>query len=410
MTPPPHHPPASGFHGLGIHAKILRILDDRKFTIPTPIQHQSIPPAIQGKDLVGIAQTGTGKTFAFGIPMLQRLAEHGGRGLILLPTRELAQQVEEALMTFAPAFGIRMAVLIGGASMQRQIEMIRSDPRIVVATPGRLNDHLQQGTITLREVKILVLDEADRMLDMGFRPQIERILKHVPTERQTMLFSATMPHEIMTLANKHMKLPIRIEVAPTGTTADRVEQELFIVPKDQKLQLLKTLLDQYRGTILVFSRTKHGAKKITRAVQAMGHSAAEIHANRSLNQRRAALEGFKKGTHRILIATDIAARGIDVTGIQVVINFDIPDDAGDYVHRIGRTARAGREGRAITFASPEQKDGIRKIEKLIRSTLKRTPLPPLPPPLPRAPEPERQHQRPSHHGGRSGRPPRRHFR
>ncbi|OIO55640.1 hypothetical protein AUJ46_00790 [Candidatus Peregrinibacteria bacterium CG1_02_54_53] len=378
-------PSTPSFLALGIAPQILEILASRNFTTPTPIQQQSILPGIEGKDIVGIAQTGTGKTFAFGIPMVQRLAQKPGRGLVVVPTRELALQVDESLRTFAPQLNIRTAVLIGGASMYQQKEMIRRNPRIVIATPGRLNDHLKQGTITLKEVNILVLDEADRMLDMGFRPQIEAIFKHVPRERQTMLFSATMPSEIMKLANAHMKLPIRIEVAPSGTTAQGILQELFIVQKMEKPALLETLLNEHRGSILVFSRTKHGAKKITRSLRALGHAAAEIHANRTLNQRREALQGFKTGKYRILVATDIAARGIDVTGIEVVINFDLPDDPNDYVHRIGRTARAGREGRAISFATFEQKGSVRDIERLVRSTLQRKPTPLLPKRAPTTP-------------------------
>ncbi|HAS33993.1 hypothetical protein A3J91_00085 [Candidatus Peribacteria bacterium RIFOXYC2_FULL_58_10] len=399
--------PGLSFLTLGIAPQILQILESRRFVTPTPIQQQSIPTAIEGKDIVGIAQTGTGKTFAFGIPMLQRLAQAPGRGLIVVPTRELATQVDDALRTFAPALGIRTAVLIGGASMYLQREMIRRNPRIVIATPGRLNDHLKQGTITLKEVSILVLDEADRMLDMGFRPQIEEIFRHVPRERQTMLFSATMPPEIMKLAQAHMKLPIRIEVAPSGTTAKGVLQELFIVQKAEKLPLLETLLAEHRGSILVFSRTKHGAKKITRALRDTGHTAAEIHANRSLGQRREALQGFKTGKYRVLVATDIAARGIDVTGIEVVINFDLPDDPNDYVHRIGRTARAGREGRAISFATAEQRATVRDIERLVRSTLNRRSTPALPKraPLPADHEPYRA--QPASHAGQ--RHPHRHF-
>ena len=376
QTPPT---PAPSFSGLGIAPGILQILARMNFTTPTPIQHQAIPIATEGKDVIGIAQTGTGKTLAFGLPMLQRIAAHGGRGLVILPTRELAYQVEESLRPFAASLNIRTAVFVGGASMNLQREMLRRDPRILIATPGRLNDHLEQRTVTLKEVKILVLDEADRMLDMGFKPQIDRILAHVPKQRQTLLFSATMPKEILQLASSQMSLPLRIEVAPAGTTAEKVEQEIFVVRKEEKLRLLDKLLQEYTGSVLVFSRTKHGAKKMTRAVRAMGHSSAEIHANRSLAQRREALEGFKSGRYRVLIATDIAARGIDVTGISVVINYDLPDDPGDYVHRIGRTARAGREGRAISFASPDQMQDIRSIERLIRSPLRRTPLPVLPP-------------------------------
>ncbi len=360
-----------GFHALGIQPRLLQILDRLKFTVPTPIQHQAIPLGLQGKDIIGIAQTGTGKTLAFGIPLLEKLIKGPGRALIVAPTRELAAQIEEALLPFCTPFNIHTAVFVGGASMERQRQMLKRNPRILVATPGRLNDHLERGTVSLREVAVLVLDEADRMLDMGFKPQIERILRHVPKVRQTMLFSATMPADIVRLASAHMQLPLRVEVAPPGTAATRVEQEVFIVRKEEKIQLLQKLLSEYDGSVLVFSRTKHGAKKMTRAVAAMGHKVAEIHANRSLSQRREALDGFKSGRYRILIATDIAARGIDVTGIELVINYDLPDAAGDYVHRIGRTGRAGREGRAISFACPDQTRDVRDIERLIRATLQK---------------------------------------
>ena len=404
------HP--SAFQDLPVYEKILEVLVGRDITIPTPIQRQAIPPAAEGKDVVGIAQTGTGKTLAFGIPLLQRLHAHGGRALIVLPTRELAAQVEEALLPFASALGIRTAVFVGGASMHRQREALRRNPRILIATPGRLNDHLEQGTVTLREVKVLVLDEADRMLDMGFKPQIERILKHVPRERQTMLFSATMPQEILRMAAAHMRTPLRIEVAPAGTPAMNVEQELFVVRREEKMQLLAELLKEHEGPVLVFSRTKYGAKKITRQLRDQGHKAAEIHANRSLAQRREALEGFKRGTYRVLVATDIASRGIDVTGIAVVVNYDLPDDPSDYVHRIGRTARAGREGRAISFAGPEQAKDIRSIEQLIRATIKRKSHPSITAASATyaQPQQQRQHSRPPFNQQRHSSPQRRSFR
>lgn len=373
-----HHHHGEGFFGLGIAPNLLDVLQKLKFTVPTPIQDKAIPPAIEGSDLVGIAQTGTGKTLAFAIPMLQRLSALKGRGLILLPTRELALQVDETLEKIGRALGLRTAVLIGGASMGMQIQALRRNPHVVVATPGRLIDHLNQKTVGLDEVKILVLDEADRMLDMGFAPQIKRILQAVPKDRQTMLFSATMPSAIAQIASQYMKLPLRVEVAPSGTAAERVEQELFVVKKEDKIRLLEKVLEEYRGTVLVFSRTKHGAKKIMRSVKAMGHSSAEIHANRSLSQRKEALAGFKSGKYRVLIATDIAARGIDVTGIELVVNFDLPDQAEDYVHRIGRTGRAGLAGRAISFAEPDQKRDVNSIERLIRLQLRIKPLPELP--------------------------------
>ena len=253
--------------------------------------------------------------------------------------------------------------------MDPQVQALRKNPRVVIATPGRLIDHMRQWNVVLDEVEVLVLDEADRMLDMGFSPQIEQILRFVPKDRQTLLFSATIPKEIMSIASRHMKLPVCVEIAPSGTTAEHVTQELFIVKKDAKLQLLGKLLAKYHGPVLLFSRTKYNAKKITRAIKDMRYNAAEMHSNRSLNQRREALEGFKSGRYKVLVATDIASRGIDVTGIELVINFDLPEDAQNYVHRIGRTARAGHKGHAISFATPDQSNDVRDIEKLIRTSL-----------------------------------------
>ncbi|MDO8648278.1 MAG: DEAD/DEAH box helicase [Candidatus Peregrinibacteria bacterium] len=362
-------PENTTFHSLGITPKILEVLDREGFTTPTPIQLSSIPAGIDGKDIIGIAQTGTGKTLAFGIPMMQTLMQKGGRGLIILPTRELALQVEEALRPIGQAVGIGMAVFIGGASMHAQRLMLKRNPRILIVTPGRLIDHLERNTVTLHEVNVLILDEADRMLDMGFAPQVNKILKVVPTERQTMLFSATMPAAIARIAQDHMKLPLRVEVAPSGTTAARVHQEVLIVHRQDRDKHLALLLEKHKGSVLVFSRTKHGAKKLKKTVDTMGFPAAEIHANRSLPQRKEALAGFKSGRYRVLIATDIAARGIDVEGIELVVNYDLPQNPEDYVHRIGRTGRAGREGTAVSFALPDQRSDIRSIERLIRATL-----------------------------------------
>ncbi len=363
------------FFGLGIAPKLMDALQKAKYEVPTPIQHQAIPVAIGGKDVIGIAQTGTGKTLAFSIPMLQRLAAVKGKGLIMLPTRELALQVEETLQKIGRVIGLRTAVLIGGASMNRQKDMIQKKPHVIVATPGRLIDHLDQKTVTLKDVSVLVLDEADRMLDMGFAPQINRILENVPSERQTMLFSATMPEEITRIVSQYMQIPVRIEVVPPGTTAERVEQEIFFVHKADKARLLEKILAEYKGPVLVFSRTKFGARKLARLVKMMGHAAADIHSDRSLAQRRDALDGFKRGKYRVLIATDIAARGIDVTGIELVVNFDLPDQSDDYVHRIGRTGRAGRTGKAISFAMPDQKPDVKAIERLVRRQIPVKPLP-----------------------------------
>lgn len=370
-----------GFSGLGIAPGILDTLAKLGYETPTPIQQQAIPVAMQGKDMVGVAQTGTGKTFAFGIPMIQRLAQIKGRGLVVLPTRELATQVDEALRKVG-GVGLRTAVLIGGMAMGPQKAALARDPNIIIATPGRLNDHLQQRLVSLSAVKIVVLDEADRMLDMGFAPQIQKIFNALPAERQTLLFSATMPPEIMSIATKHMKLPIRIEVARSGSTADKVTQEIFIIRKEDKTRLLEKLLQQYVGPVLIFTRTKHGAKRLTRDVVDMGHTAAELHSNRSVNQRREALDGFKSGKYRVLVATNIAARGIDVNGIELVLNFDLPTDTDDYVHRIGRTARAGAEGHAISLATPEQRSELRDIERLIQQRLPVSPVPELPPARP----------------------------
>jgi ATP-dependent RNA helicase RhlE len=361
----------SGFDQLGIAPKLLEILTKNNFTTPTPIQQQSIPSAIEGKDLIGIAQTGTGKTLAFGLPMIQRLAQSGGksRGLIILPTRELAVQVNDSLKKIGGSLGLKTAILIGGEPIHRQQRALKTKPHIIIATPGRLIDHIDSRGISLANVHILVLDEADRMLDMGFAPQIKKILDEVPKERQTLLFSATMPDDIVKIANKYMSIPLRVEVAPAGTAVKSVSQEIFFVERGKKLPLLKNILNQYKGSVLVFSRTKHGAKKIAQVIRNFGETATEIHSNRSLNQRLEALKGFTLGKYRVLVATDIAARGIDVKGIQLVINYDLPDQAEDYVHRIGRTGRASTTGHAISFATHDQKRDIATIERLIRTSL-----------------------------------------
>jgi ATP-dependent RNA helicase RhlE len=403
------------FYGLGIAPKLMDAIVRLRFSAPTPIQLKAIPVAMEGKDLIGIAQTGTGKTLAFGVPMLQRLAQVKGRGLVLLPTRELALQVDAMLHTVGKPVGLRTAVLIGGASMYNQIKALGKNPHVLIATPGRLLDHMEQKQVKLGDIRILVLDEADRMLDMGFAPQINRILAAVPRERQTMLFSATMPGAIVSIATRHMRLPVRVEVARSGATIERTTQEMFVVGKNQKDRLLEKLLSEFRGSVLVFTRTKHAAKKLARGVKAMGHTAADIHSNRSLAQRRDALEGFKTGKYRVLVATDIAARGIDVTGIELVVNYDLPGTAEDYVHRIGRTGRAGQPGHAIAFATPDQERDVRAIERLIRASLRVRPLPnDLPaarvePRSEREPHPSRRpyrspHRRPRGSGSPSSQP------
>ena len=357
------------FDNLGIVPKALEILDRLRFTIPTPIQQKAIPIAIAGKDMIGIAQSGTGKTLAFGIPMVQRLAQRKGRGLVLVPTRELALQVGETLQKTGQPFGIKTAVLIGGASMYNQLKSLRKNPRIIIATPGRLIDHIKRRSVKLSDVNVLVFDEADRMLDMGFLPQIEQIARSIPKDRQTMIFSATMPAAVLKIATAYMKMPISVEISRSGTAAENVTQELFIVKKANKEKLLNKLLSQYQGTVLIFVRTKIGTAKLARSIRGRGYTSAEIHSNRTQGQRREAMEGFKLGKYRILVATDIAARGIDVTGIELVVNYDIPEDADSYVHRIGRTGRAGHKGKAISLATPDQGRDVKNIEKLIRMAI-----------------------------------------
>jgi len=370
--------PDRSFYGLGIAPKILDILAKIKFDVPTPIQFKAIPLAIEGKDVIGIAQTGTGKTHAFAIPMIQHLAQQQGMAVVLAPTRELAAQIDEAIRGLANSYGMKTACLIGGLPMRPQEDALRRHPQIIIATPGRFIDHMERRNLKLVKVNMLVIDEADRMFDMGFAPQVERILKNMPRERQTMLFSATMPVAIIRMINTHMKLPVHVEIAPSGTTAEGITQELYIVKRETKIALLRRVLAEHHGSVLLFTRTKHNARKIARAIRDMGHRASEIHSNRSMSQRHEALEGFKSGRYRILVATDIAARGIDVTQIETVINYDLPDDVENYVHRIGRTGRAGHKGRAISFATPDQSRDVTSIEKLINKQLPITRHPEMP--------------------------------
>ena len=361
--------PNYNFYGLGIAPKIIEILESLKFKHATPIQHQAIPLAMEGKDVMGIAQTGTGKTMAFAIPTIQKLAQTKDRALVVVPTRELAIQVEESFFKIGRPFGIKTAVLIGGDPIKNQLRALAQHPRVLIVTPGRLIDLMEQRKVHLNDIRILVLDEADRMFDMGFSDQIETILRAVPKERQTLLFSATMPATILSVVRSHMRMPVSVEIARSGTTPEQVTHELFIIQNDMKRVLLGKLLAQFRGSVLLFCRTKMGARKISSALRQQGQRAAEIHSDRSLPQRREALEGFKRGKYRVLVATDIAARGIDVKGIELVINYDLPDDVENYVHRIGRTGRAGCPGHAISFATSDQKEDVASIERLIKASL-----------------------------------------
>jgi len=340
------------------------------YTTPTPIQARAVPPILEGRDVIGCAQTGTGKTAAFAIPVIERLTAGGTnsrpgspRVLVLSPTRELAVQTAAAFGTLGGAQGIRAVTLIGGEPLGPQVTALAKRPDVLVATPGRLNDHLERRSVSLGGLRVVVLDEADRMLDMGFAPQVERILAVVPLDRQTLCFSATMPPDVERLVRRHLVQPLRIEVGVYARPVERVRQVLYTPRSEDKTRLLLDLLRAETGPTLVFTRTRHRAERLARAVAAAGHRSARLHADRSMAQRRDALEGFRAGRYRVLVATDLAARGLDVVGISHVVNFDLPQTPEDYVHRIGRTARAEASGLASSFAAPEDTDRLRAIER-----------------------------------------------
>ncbi|EKD92959.1 MAG: hypothetical protein ACD_28C00291G0003 [uncultured bacterium] len=361
------------FATLGIQDNILKVLSSKGFEVPTPIQWKSIPIACAGEDVIGIAQTGTGKTLAFAIPVIQEVLKTDCKALVLVPTRELALQVEDVFKVVGTSLGIRTGLIMGGVAVFKQRQVLQRNPHILIATPGRLIDLLDRDLIKLKKVQILVLDEADRMFDMGFAPQVNQILKQTPSreERQTLLFSATMPPEVIRLVTGHMKMPVHVEVAPQGAPASNVEQEMIVVHPKDKGHLLSKVIKESTGPVLVFSRTKYGAEKLMKSLRQEGHAAVDLHSNKSLAQRQHAMEGFKSGKYRIMVATDIAARGIDVSNIELVINYDLPESAEDYVHRIGRTGRAGKTGRALSFCASNQGHMIAKIERLMSKKLSR---------------------------------------
>src|SRR6267378_2019755 len=355
------------FNEMHLSAPMLDAIARAGYTSPTPIQARAIGIALDGKDLIGCAQTGTGKTAAFAIPIIERLCASrpgaGARALVLAPTRELALQIAEHFAMLGGARGLRTVTLIGGEPMGPQLAGLQRRPDVIVATPGRLFDHLERRSLGLGTLRIVVLDEADRMLDMGFAPQVERILRVTPLDRQTLCFSATMPIEVETLVRRHLVRPVRIEVGVSAKPVAKVTQHLYKAATQDKTPLLLKLLGEELGRTLVFTRTKHRADRVARAVGAAGHRVTRLHADRSMSQRREALDGFRNGRYRVLIATDIAARGIDVPEIAHVVNFDMPHTAEDYIHRIGRTARAEASGRATSFASPEEHEQLRVIER-----------------------------------------------
>ena len=398
----------TSFNDLGLVAPILKALATEGYTTPTPIQTQAIPHVLAGRDLLGIAQTGTGKTAAFALPILQRLAAERKpampktcRALILSPTRELATQIADSFGAYGRNLGLRRALVFGGVAHSPQIRALAGGVDVLVATPGRLLDHLESRALRLDRVEILVLDEADHMLDMGFIHAVRRIVKAIPAQRQNLFFSATMPKEIGLLAGELLRDPAKVAVAPEATTVERVTQSVAHVDQQRKPLLLATLVKDLRPErMLVFTRTKHGADRVVRQLEQSGFGAVAIHGNKSQGQRERALDGFKTGKTPILIATDIAARGIDVDGVSHVVNYDLPNVPETYVHRIGRTARAGASGEAIAFCSGEEKGLLKDIERLIGQ---RVPIMALPASIP-APRPGSEGERsPSQAPGR-GRP------
>jgi ATP-dependent RNA helicase RhlE len=367
----------SKFADLNLVAPLMEAVAESGYVTPTPIQAQSIPHLLEGHDLLGLAQTGTGKTAAFVLPMLQRMMEHrkqpqakSMRALILTPTRELAVQIADSIKTYGRHLPLRSTVIFGGVGQAPQVEKMRRGIDFVVATPGRLLDLMNQGHVTLTSVEFFVLDEADRMLDMGFIRDIRKITAVLPTRRQTLLFSATMPKDVAELAHSLLTKPKRVEVVPQSTTAERIDQLIYLVPKANKRRLLSELLQAPDVTrAIVFTRTKRGADKVSEYLERNGHTSAAIHGNKGQNARQQALAAFRNGTVKVLVATDIAARGIDIDGISHVINFELPLEPESYVHRIGRTARAGNAGVALSLCDTEERSLLRDIEKVVRMKL-----------------------------------------
>lgn len=358
------------FENLSIDSKFIQYLNEQKFTTPTKIQKKTIPVIFEGKDITAVAQTGTGKTLAFTVPMVQKLTQKPLSGLILVPTRELALQTKKTVSQLGTKpYGIRSAVVIGGESIHKQKVQLQRRPHMIIATPGRLIDHLERKNTDLSGIEIFTLDEADRMLDMGFRPQIEQIIKKLPKSNQTLLFSATMSKAVLKTFAPSMHKPVYIEAEKQGTAAENISQELFIINQDDKQELLFKLLEDRYTSSLVFTRTKYQAKKLSKALSKQGIKAAEIHSNRTFAQRKSAMQGFRERKYETLVATDIAARGIDVNDIELIVNYDLPDDHENYIHRIGRTARAGKKGRAVSFATAGQRNDVQKIEKLMNAKL-----------------------------------------
>jgi len=364
------------FRQFSLSPALLARLDQNKFETPTPVQAGCIPPALEGRDVLATAQTGTGKTLGFLIPIIELLQKVEARGpaahaLILLPTRELAIQVEKHFRAIRTSSEQTVALVVGGLAERAQLDAIRRGAKLIVATPGRLEDFLKRKMVRLDQVKILVLDEVDRMLDMGFQPAIARIAATLPAVRQTLCYSATLEGTVRDVVRKYVNNPVRIEIGSVLRPAENVELRTFEVEPDKKQELLEHLLEAETGSFLVFVRTRHGAERVTRRLARSGWSATQIHGDRSQSQRNAALRSFSEGHHRVLVATDVAARGIDVANVAHVINFDMPKVAEDFVHRVGRTGRAAAHGVASTFAGPAERGDLRKIERMLSIQMKR---------------------------------------
>jgi len=357
-----------------LRPEILKDFARIGFEQPTPVQAQTIPLALEGRDIIGLAQTGTGKTAAYGLPIIDKVAgAMHTRALILSPTRELAQQIAEALQDMSRSSDIRIAVLVGGVPKKEDLKAIQRWPNVIVGTPGRLIDHIHGRTVSLDDIEILAVDEADRMYDMGFMPQIRSIIEVLPRDRQTMMFTATMPAEVEKLVRRHMVDPVRVKIGLTAPV-ERAEQKLYEVQEPEKSRLLMDLLKESRGRVLVFVRTKRKVDRLARAVAARQRGVARLHGDRPQGQRDTAMQGFRDGKYRILIATDIAARGIDVADIEHVINYDFPGSAEDYIHRIGRTARVASSGLATSFVTSKDRPCLKALERLISAKFSLTPV------------------------------------
>ena len=366
------------FRSLGLVSPILKTLEKQELHVPTPIQEKSIPIILEGKDVIGLAQTGTGKTAAFILPLLSKMYGTQQTGkfrkvkmLVLSPTRELAQQIGEVIKPFASATNIKTCTIVGGVPIFKQFKDLRKGSDIIIGTPGRVEDHISQKSIDLSNAKYTVLDEADQMLDIGFLPAVRRILSITPKTRQTLLFSATMPQEIKRLVEKFMVSPVEVTVSAVAKPVEKINQKIIMLNNSQKIDALKEIVQSRAGArLLIFTKTKHGAEKVVKSLSKDGFSVASIHGNKSQNQRQKSLINFKNGNCPLLVATDIAARGIDVPGVEAVINYDLPEVPESYVHRIGRTARAGMTGDAISFCSELEIKKLRAIEKLINTRIK----------------------------------------